>query len=267
MRVDVERLQRFYASPLGEAAARMISRRVEAIWPHADGLDVLGLGWTPAYLKRLAPGARRAICAAPAAQGVAPCGAPGRNTAVLVDEERLPFPDAMFDRTLIAHALEEADSPTRMLRELWRVTAPEGRILVVVANRSGLWARAESTPFGHGRPYSRTQLNALLRDSMFQPTAWARALYAPPANWSFITQAAETWERTGEVGWASFGGVLMVEAIKRLYIDPKAEPERVDPVRAKAAATAQQAAAPQSRSPEAQNRLETARDRKLEPAD
>ncbi len=245
----------------------MIDRRISAVWPHADDMDVLGLGQSEIYLQRLTPHARRVVSAAPAAQGVAPWPSEGANATVLVDEERLPFPDAMFDRTLIVHALEEADSPTRMLRELWRVTAPEGRILVVVANRSGLWARAESTPFGHGRPYSRAQLSSLLRDAMFQPTAWARALYAPPANLAFITKAAETWERTGEKGWPGFGGVMMVEAVKRLYIDPKAEAKRVDPARAKSVMATQGAAAPQSRSQRTANRLEKARERELEPSD
>ena len=257
MRVDIDRIRRFYASPLGEAAARLIDRRVEAIWPHADGLDVLGLGAADQFLERISDKARRTISAAPAAQGVCPWPSLQKNKATLVDEEHLPFQDAMFDRTLVVHAIEEADSPTRLLRELWRVTAPEGRILVVVANRAGLWSQAEKTPFGHGRPYSRSQLSTLLRDAMFQPSAWARALYAPPANWSFITKAADTWEKTGEVGWPGFGGVLMVEAVKRLYIDPKAEPSRVSPVRAKSAMVSPSATTPQRQTTEQNRELET----------
>jgi hypothetical protein len=50
MRVDVLALQRFYASPLGAAARRAISRRLQALWPHADGLDMLGLGYASPYL-------------------------------------------------------------------------------------------------------------------------------------------------------------------------------------------------------------------------
>jgi len=127
----------------------------------------------------------------------------------------------MFDRILVIHGIEDADSPDRLLRELWRVAAPEARILLVAANRSGFWAHADSTPFGHGRPYTRQQLNTLLENALFQPMAWARALYAPPLSWKFITSTAQSWEKTGEIGWKAFGGVLMVEAVKRLYIDPK----------------------------------------------
>ena len=47
-----------------------------------------------------------------------------------------------------------------MLREIWRVMASGGQLLAVVPNRRGLWARMDTTPFGHGRPYSRSQITA-----------------------------------------------------------------------------------------------------------
>ena len=39
--------------------------------------------------------------------------------------------------------------------------APGGRVVFIVPNRSGLWARRDVTPFGYGRPYSLGQLEAL----------------------------------------------------------------------------------------------------------
>jgi hypothetical protein len=50
---------------------------------------------------------------------------------------------------------------------LWRVLAPEGKLLLVAPNRTSLWAQVERSPFAHGRPYSRSQLDRLLRDAMF----------------------------------------------------------------------------------------------------
>ena len=47
----------------------MIDRRISAVWPHADDMDVLGLGQSEIYLQRLTPHARRVVSAAPAAQG------------------------------------------------------------------------------------------------------------------------------------------------------------------------------------------------------
>lgn len=220
MRFDIDRLQAFYGSSLGRMAHEMVDKRVGALWPSLDGLDVLGIGHTDGLLDRYRPGARRVLSAVSGEQGAERWPDEGRSLTTLVEDERLPFPDALFDRIIIRHALEEADSPQRMLREIWRVAAPEARILIIVAHRRGLWTRTESTPFGHGRSYTRTQLNRLLEDAMFAPQASARALFAPPIGWGVITSASDAWERIGRVAWSGFGGVLMIEAMKRIYIEP-----------------------------------------------
>jgi SAM-dependent methyltransferase len=220
MRFDIDRLQTFYASPMGHVARDMMARRVAALWPSANGLDVLGFGHAEALLEPYRGSARRVISAAPAEQGTERWPEAGKSLTTLVEDERLPFPDALFDRIIVCHALEEAESPHRLLREIWRVAAPEARVLIIVAHRRGLWARAESTPFGHGRPYTRSQINRLLEDAMLAPQASARALYAPPISWGIITSAGDAWEKIGRFAWSGFGGVLMVEAQKRLYIEP-----------------------------------------------
>lgn len=215
MRVDVLALQRFYASPLGETAQRAGSRRLATLWPHADGLDVLGVGYPTPYLDRYRAGARRVTVMMPANQGVEPWPAEGRVLAALGDEARLPFMDAVFDRVLLVHALEECEAANVMLREIWRVMAPEGRLVVMAANRWSLWAQSDVSPLGHGRPYSRTQLSALLADSLFEPVVSARALYAPP--WRWAASVGESFEQVGEVLWPNHGGFVLMEAVKRLY--------------------------------------------------
>jgi SAM-dependent methyltransferase len=217
MRVDVLALQRFYASPLGEAARRAATRRLAALWPSADGLDMLGVGYPAPYLHRYRSGARRVIAMMPAEQGAEPWPAEGPALTALADDARLPFMDAVFDRVLMVHALEECDAVHAMLREVWRVMAPEGRLVVIAANRWSLWAQVDASPFGHGRPYSRTQLAALLSDAMFEPVVSARALYAPPSNWTPFVRAADAFESVGEMIWPAQGGLLLMEAVKRLY--------------------------------------------------
>ncbi|HYD89429.1 MAG TPA: methyltransferase domain-containing protein [Vitreimonas sp.] len=227
MRVDVLALQRFYASPLGEAARRAASRRLTALWPGVEGLDVLGLGYPSPYLGRFRD-ARRTVAMMPAAQGAEPWSADnGRIHTTLADETRLPFMDAVFDRVLLVHALEECDATHAMLREVWRVMAPEGRLVVIAANRWSLWAQSGATPFGHGRPYSRTQLAALLADSMFEPVVSARALYTPPLRWGWLVRAADAFESVGELLWPPQGGVVLMEAVKRLYANTARSEGRV----------------------------------------
>ena len=135
--------------------------------------------------------------------------------SVLTEEDALPFADAFFDRILVVHGLESAQLLRPLLRQLWRVLAPEGRLLVVVPNRASLWAQVERSPFGHGRPFSRTELDAILRDALFEPEQWARALYAPPLKSRALTGYG--WERLGTRFFPGLGGVHIAEARKSLY--------------------------------------------------
>ena len=226
MRVDVLALQRFYASPLGEVVRRAASRRLAALWPYTEGLDVLGLGYPTPYLERFRAGARRTVTMMPAAQGAEPWPA-DRVLTTLAEDTRLPFMDAVFDRVLLVHALEECEAAHAMLREVWRVMAPEGRLVVIAANRWSWWAQSGATPFGHGRPYSRTQLAALLSDSVFEPVVSARALYVPPSTWSPFVRAADAFESVGEKLWPAQGGLVLMEAVKRLYANTARSEGRV----------------------------------------
>ncbi|HEY0266400.1 MAG TPA: methyltransferase domain-containing protein, partial [Rhizomicrobium sp.] len=130
---DVRDLAAFYDAPLGQLARRAILRRVTALWPDLRGRRLLGYGFPVPYLPAFSE-AERAIAAMPSALGVIAWSSGGNgdgNAALLCEEDALPFPDVFFDRILIVHGLEEAESLRPLLRQLWRVLAPEGRILLV----------------------------------------------------------------------------------------------------------------------------------------
>src|SRR5262249_58908820 len=103
------------------------------------------------------------------------------------------------------------------------------RLLAVIPNRRGLWARMDTTPFGHGRPYSRTQITHLLRETWFTPTGWGEALYVPPIARNWFLRSAGAWERTGARLSAPFAGVHIVEATKQVYRAIPARRERRRP--------------------------------------
>jgi SAM-dependent methyltransferase len=215
MRQGVLDLRAFYATPLGRVTRQMISRKIIEAWRGGDGLDVLALGYATPFLDTLRVKALRVVAAMPAAQGVEAWPAGMRNLACLVDETALPMPNALFDRVLAVHALEESDSPLALLREIWRVLAPSGRVILAVTARHGLWADAENSPFGHGRPFSRRQLERLLREADLEPAGWTRALYAPPLPW--IWRWAEGFEQVGARLWPPFAGVILMEATKTTF--------------------------------------------------
>ncbi|MEX0853858.1 MAG: class I SAM-dependent methyltransferase, partial [Bauldia sp.] len=216
MYLDVVDLRAFYADRLGRVARRLIGARLKERWPSVTGDRVLGIGYATPFLGDLRRDAERVIAFMPAAQGVVNWPPEGPNATVLVADDALPLSDASIDRVLIVHALELAASAPDLLRETWRVLAPGGRLIIVVPNRSGIWARAETTPFGYGRPFGRGQLTVLLREALFSPLGWTEALAVPPFRRRALLQTGVAWERAGRVLWPAFAGVIIVEATKQL---------------------------------------------------
>jgi SAM-dependent methyltransferase len=214
---DAIDLRDFYAGPLGRVARRMIARRLRSLWPDVRGMTVLGLGYALPYLGLFRSEAARVIAAMPAPQGVVAWPAEGPQLAMLVDETDLPLPDRSIDRILLVHALECAERTRPMLRELWRVLADGGRMIVIAPNRRGLWARFERTPFGHGRPYTEGQLSRGLRDSLFTPHLATSALFVPPIRSVLVLSSASAWESMGERWFPSFAGVVVFEATKQIH--------------------------------------------------
>ncbi len=226
MRQSVLQLREFYASPLGAATRAMVSRKLAEAWGSLAGLDVLALGYATPFLTGLTGEPRRAVAAMPAAQGVEAWPLGGANRAFLAGESTLPAPNALFDRVLAVHALEESDDPVAMLREVYRVMAPSGRLILAVTARHGLWADAEGSPFGHGRPFSRRQLEELVGETDLQPVGWTRALYAPPMAWA--ARWAEGFEQAGARLWPPFAGLILMEATKQIFaLRPKGLRARV----------------------------------------
>lgn len=217
MHTDILDLREFYQSSLGQVARRMIRRRLRLLWPDVRGQIVLGVGYATPYLRPFRDEAERVIAVMPASQGVTFWPKEGPGLVALAEESDLPLPDMSVDRVLLVHGLEGTEQLRPMMREIWRVLAGGGRLLVVVPNRRGLWARADWTPFGHGFPYSASQLKQILRDTMFVPERTAHALFIPPLRSRFLLTTAPAWEEVGERWFKAVAGVTIVEASKQIF--------------------------------------------------
>jgi SAM-dependent methyltransferase len=216
MQNDVLELRNFYNRPLGGLVRRLLTQRIRARWRNAQGSQLMGLGFAVPYIGPFRGEATRLAALMPAGQGALVWPSSDSVQTVMVDEAMLPLPDACVDHLLCVHCLEVADRAGPLLREIWRVLTPEGRLLLVVPNRRGLWARFDTTPFGHGRPYSRGQLERLLNDALFTPLLWTSALFMPPVDRQWLVRWATAFERVGARLWPAFAGVIIVEARKEL---------------------------------------------------
>lgn len=214
---DAVDLTDFYRTALGRTARRLIQRRVRETWPNVTGMTVAGIGYATPYLLQFQDEAARVIGIMPAEQGVRRWPSEGPNRVTLADESEIPLPDLSVDRVLLVHALESSEQLRPMLREIWRVLTDNGRVMAVVPNRRGIWARLDRTPFGTGRPYTPGQMGRLLRGNMFAPVACRPALFLPPFGSRMLLATSGAWERVGARWFAAIGGVLVVEAEKQIY--------------------------------------------------
>jgi len=208
--MNVLDIAEFYSGALGKSTRDLIAARLAPeVLPQPDQL-LVGLGYPLPYLSADA----RTVAFMMARSGVLRWPQVGKVRSALVDELDLPLGDNMVDVALLVHALEFAESAEDMLAEVWRVLSPQGKLLLVVPNRSGLWATSDASPFGRGQPFSRAQIGALLRQAQFSISRIEHALALPP--WGGIGLAKEV-EFASRLGLGRFSGVIVIEAQKQVY--------------------------------------------------
>lgn len=210
-------LRDFYKTLGGRIVRRLIRERIERIWPDTRFMRVLGGGYAAPYLPYFRAQAERALCVMFKGEGVHHWPDDAPNLTCLADETDLPFETNSIERIILIHSLEFTGFHKPAFEELWRILKSNGRILVIVPNRLGLWARADWTPFGRGTPYSAGQVKDFLKDNLFIPETTEHALFIPPFKSQTLLRSARLWERVGAALCPAMSGLIFVEASKQIY--------------------------------------------------
>jgi hypothetical protein len=128
----------------------------------------------------------------------------------------------MVDKLVLMHGLETSEHGSALLDECFRTLGPGGRAVFIVPNRAGIWSRSDRTPFGYGRPYSLSQLEAQLRRHGFAVERALSTLYQPPSTRKIWRKSAAFLESVGRhLPVFAAGGVLFVEASKQVALPSK----------------------------------------------
>jgi len=207
----------FYNTRLGRIVRRVLQERIRELWPDLNGLSLMGAGYATPYLRIFRQEAQRVFAVMPAGQGAHDWPHEGPNCVALAEQAELPIETNSIDRALMIHNLEYTEFPKPALHEIWRVLKSNGRLLVVVPNRAGLWARADWSPFGQGTPYSLGQLTHALRENLFVHEHTEEALFVPPLKMSYFLKSSGFFERYGRNILPIVAGVHIVEASKQIY--------------------------------------------------
>lgn len=217
MTPHVARLIEFYKSPLGKISRALVREEIVRLAGNVRGMRVLGLGFATPYIRFALEPAERVLAFMPARQGASSWPREGPSHTVLCDPLEMPLTDAAVDVIIAVHAFEHIADAEELMRELWRVSAPNARLIVVVPKRRGMWSAADDTPFGDGHPFSRGQMERLLRAHSFVPVQWRDALYLPPSQHPLILKSTRFFERAGRLFGPTFAGVLCVMARKEQF--------------------------------------------------
>ncbi len=217
MAYDVVNFCEFYSTPLGQAAGQQIQDCIRNIWPDLTGQQVAGVGYVLPYLDFYLKPSECVFALMPAQRGAVIWPDTGDSRIALIEEGSLPLPDQSVDRLLMIHTIEHTGHPRQLLREAWRVLRGQGRLLIVAPNRRSMWAHLDSTPFGHGQPYTMTQLTTLLKSNFFTPVSTKRALYMAPSQSRLMMACAPFFDKIGKQALQKFSGIVCVEAIKQVY--------------------------------------------------
>jgi SAM-dependent methyltransferase len=214
-------LRAFYSSKIGRVVRRVLKERIREIWPELKGLRIAGCGYAIPYLRTYKDEAERVFAIMPAGQGAHawPYNSPAdvKNLVCVSEEAELPIETNSVDRVILIHSLEFSEHLKSSLQEVWRILKSNGRLLVIVPNRSGLWVRTDWSPFGHGTPYTASQIKSYLRDNQFIYEQTAGALFMPPVKYSLFLQSAGFFEEIGRRFMPIAAGVHIVEATKQIY--------------------------------------------------
>lgn len=213
-------LKSFYNAFSGRVIRKIIRDKIISIWSAEDTkhLSVMGYGYALPYLRPyMVNKASRIYNIMPAQLGVHDWPPEGDNRVCLSEENALPLETNSVDRIIMVHGLEFLDFPESSFEDLWRVLKSTGRIIIVVPNRMGLWARADWNPFGQGKPYSAKQVETFLKDNLFVHEQTSHALFSPPFQNNLLLRAAHIFERIGTYLYPALGGVTVIEASKQLY--------------------------------------------------
>ncbi|MRW94150.1 methyltransferase domain-containing protein [Duganella sp. FT80W] len=149
---------------------------------------------------------------------------PSRPVNVTLDYTELPFASQSVDLMVLPHVLEFSTDPHQVLREVERVLIPEGQVIICGFNPASLWgARHVLRRVGGTSFLPRTE--ELI--SMPRMKDWLKLLnmsasqshfgcYAPACRTEKWLQRYAFMDNAGSRWWPYFGGVYVVQAIKRV---------------------------------------------------
>ncbi len=203
-------LQDWFETPLGQYLLDKERAYLDDVTPDIFGFHALQLGLPRFDLLRESRIAHRMRVACT------------DHPDLYAKSHELPLATQSIDLVLLPHALEFAEEPHAILREVDRIMMPEGRLVILGFNPWSLWGLRSSVGPSRGEfPWNGRFVSLLrVKDWLallgFDVSAGRLTGYAPPFESERMRRRFRFMEPAGDRWWAVGGAVYMLQAIKRV---------------------------------------------------
>lgn len=217
MGTRAEQLNRWFQTPLGERLLAAETDALASILPHLFGFHLVQIGGMGQGRLLVSTRVQHA-CVLSRYSDMLDIS----YTKVCGAADNLPFATDSVDVVVLPHILEFEDTPHDVLREVQRILAPEGHVVILGFNPWSLWgvwqwgrSRHEAAPWcGRFLPTLRIKdwLALLCLDLIEQQTLF----FALPLQRQRFPRIAQTLEYIGNRWLTNMGAVYVVVARKRV---------------------------------------------------
>lgn len=215
---DVNQLEKFYQEPIGIKSSYYMLESIKKMWPSIKSDElILSIGYFDHFLDYFLQNNSSIICGMPSRMGVMKCNdEKEKNRSFLMEDWLMPLQSSSIDKIILIHSFETSRNPDELLRELWRVLKPNGKMILILPNRMSMWSRIETTPFSEGNPYSISQIQRTLNEHFLFITNDRTCLFFPPFPSKTLFKTYDSIEKVGEKFLKNSGGVILIECEKQL---------------------------------------------------
>jgi SAM-dependent methyltransferase len=147
----------------------------------------------------------------------------GLHSDILTRMSALPLKSDSIDLAVLFHALDTAEDPRRLIREVERILIPEGRVIIFGFNPYslvGVWRLL-------GRSRSAQEMGSHIQVGSRQLKEWLSLLgiefeqqqyfaFRPPLRSQSALERLAFLESTGQRMWSASGAVYALQAVKRV---------------------------------------------------
>lgn len=218
MYLDFLNYQNFYNSSIGNLLARHIEFRLKKYCYLYQNQNIGCFGYSLPYLDFLKNNNLSISHCYSMRMGISYENI-SKSNRILIDEDRVPFQDSIFDHIFLIHYLENTYNMKSSLREIWRTLAPEGKLYLIIPNKKSSWYLSDKSPFSSGNGFSKKQITDLLNDSFFEIQLIDRLVYFPNKDIFFLQKHKNLIDKFGSILFKYFNGVYLCIVKKKIYAD------------------------------------------------